>query len=182
MKSNLRQIIEIPVVAVLIAACAQIVIPIPGIPFTMQIFGICFALDYLGGKRATVCVILYIMLGLVGVPVFASFNSGVAALSGLTGGYIIGFVPMAAAYWLLKSVPLRETFPVNAGIMFLSLLLCYIFGTVWFMIAYAGKSGTVGFFAVLMKCVVPYVFPDVIKIILALKASSAVRRAMKLSR
>ena len=62
------------------------------VSFTMQTFAVCLCAGLLGWKRSTVSVIVYILLGMVGLPIFTGFKSGVAAITGPTGGYIVGFV------------------------------------------------------------------------------------------
>ena len=77
--------------AVLIAVCSWISIPTT-VPFTMQTFAMFFVLSILGGKRGTTAIFVYVLLGAVGVPVFANFTSGIGVLLGNTGGYILGFL------------------------------------------------------------------------------------------
>ena len=79
------------VCAALIAICAWITVP-AAVPFTLQTFAIFFVLSLLGGKRGTIAILVYILLGAVGLPVFSGFNGGLGALLGTTGGYIFGFL------------------------------------------------------------------------------------------
>ena len=88
--------------AVLIAVCAWISIPIE-IPFTMQTFGVFLALRLLKGKYGTLSILIYILLGAIGAPVFAGFSSGLGILLGPTGGYIIGFLFCGIIYMALAS-------------------------------------------------------------------------------
>ena len=92
-KKKLRtvDIAYIGLFAALIAVCAQIAVPMT-VSFTMQTFAVCLCAGLLGWKRSTVSVIVYILLGMVGLPIFTGFKSGVAAITGPTGGYIVGFV------------------------------------------------------------------------------------------
>lgn len=152
--------------AALMAVCSWISIP-AAVPFTLQTFAIFCAVGLLGGKRGTIAVVVYILLGLVGVPVFAGFSGGVGVLFGSTGGYIIGFVFSALLYWVITKVFGNKTvimfFAMVAG-----LLVCYVFGTAWFMVVYTRNSGPIGVAAALSMCVVPFIIPDLIKIALAL--------------
>ena len=77
--------------AAIIAVCAWITVPGP-VPFTMQTFGVFLALRLLGGKRGSISVALYILLGAAGLPVFSGFKAGIGVLIGPTGGYILGFI------------------------------------------------------------------------------------------
>ena len=142
----------------------------------MQIFGIFLALEFLGGKRGTLCVLLYILLGLSGLPVFASFGAGAGVLLGATGGYIIGFLPMALAYAYLKAgLKPKSTF-ANMLICEAALLICYAFGTFWFMTIYSANVKPASFASVLLACVVPYVLPDTLKIYLACKTAKLLKK------
>jgi len=100
MKSSLsfsiRNICFISVFTAIIAVCAQISIPMPtGVPFTLQTFAIPLAGIILGAKKGTLSVIIYIFLGIIGVPVFSGFIGGLAVIFGKTGGYIISFPILA---------------------------------------------------------------------------------------
>ena len=75
--------------AVVMAVCAWISIP-AAVPFTLQTFGVFLAVGLLGGKRGTLAVLIYLLLGAVGIPVFAGFNGGLGYMLGATGGYIVG--------------------------------------------------------------------------------------------
>ena len=77
--------------AVLIAISSWISIPTT-VPFTMQTFAVFFVLSALGGRRGTITILVYVLLGAVGIPVFSQFTSGIGILLGNTGGYIIGFL------------------------------------------------------------------------------------------
>ena len=99
-----RDIAQMALFVALMAVCSWITIPLPWVPITMQVFGVFLALCTLGGQKGTICVFLYILLGAVGAPVFSGFKAGVGVLLGTTGGYIVGFIPMAMLFWLLTSV------------------------------------------------------------------------------
>ncbi|MBO7356146.1 MAG: biotin transporter BioY [Lachnospiraceae bacterium] len=180
--SKLTDMILIGLFAALTAVCAQIQIP-AAVPFTLQTFAIFLAVGLLGGKRGTASVVIYILLGMVGLPVFAGFKGGIAALLGTTGGYIIGFIVSALLMWALEK-PLsflagKENGSVSKTNMFrkmigpaismiAGLIVCYIFGTAWFVIVYTNTKEPVGIMTALGWCVFPFIIPDLIKIALAL--------------
>ena len=87
----------------LITVCSWIQIPAT-IPFTLQTFAVFLTVSLLGGWRANVAVLVYILLGALGAPVFASFKGGIGALMGPTGGYIFGFMFIAGVMWLMESI------------------------------------------------------------------------------
>ena len=90
-KTKTYDLAYIAIFAVLIAICSWISIPMT-VPFTLQTFGVFMAVGVLGGKRGSLAVLVYILLGAIGVPVFAGFSGGLGILLNNTGGYIIGFL------------------------------------------------------------------------------------------
>ena len=164
-KWTARDMAYVAIFAVTIAICSWISIPTT-VPFTLQTFAVFLAVGVLGGRRGTFAVLVYILLGAVGLPVFAGFSGGLGALLGTTGGYIIGFFFSALLYWAMTKV-LGEKTPVMVVAMVLGLIVCYAFGTVWFMTVYARNSGTIGLGTALGWCVIPFIIPDLVKIALA---------------
>ena len=163
--------------AVLITVCAWINLPLP-VPFTLQTFAICVAMGVLGGRRATWAVAVYLLLGAVGLPVFSGFRGGLGALLGTTGGYILGFLAMPLVYWAVTAL-IRERTWVMAAAMVLGLLVCYAFGTIWFVVLYTHTSGPISVSAALGMCVIPFVIPDLVKLGLALVLSGRLRGRMQ---
>lgn len=159
--------------AVLMAVCAWISIPIPMtvISVTLQTFAVFAALLTLDGRRGTYAVIVYILLGLVGLPVFSGFK-GTAALVGASGGYIIGFIGTALLYWLLTG-RLGNSLPVSIIACALGLVVCYAFGTAWFLVVYT--SGPMDLAKALGMCVIPFIIPDLVKLALAVILSRRVK-------
>ena len=159
--------------AVLIAVCAWISLPFT-VPFTLQTFAVFAALCTLGGKRGTFAILTYLSLGAVGLPVFAGFKGGLGALLGTTGGYILGFLFSALLYWLLTA-QLGDRPSIRVLGCLLGLLVCYAFGTAWFLLVYAQTTGAVGVLTALGWCVFPFVIPDLLKLSLALLLSQKLR-------
>ena len=159
----------IGVFAVLITICSWISIP-GAVPFTLQTFGVFLAVGVLGGKRGTLAVVTYLLLGAVGLPVFSGFRGGIGSMLGTTGGYMVGFVFSGLIVWGLESWIGRKKWG-QVFSMLLGLMACYVFGTLWFMVVYAHQSGTIGLGVALGWCVLPYIIPDLLKIAMALSVS-----------
>ena len=132
----------------------------------------------LGGKRGTLSVLAFILLGTVGAPVFAGFSGGPSVLLGSTGGYIIGFLFTALLMWAMERF-LGTGLWVLGLSMVLGLLVCYAFGSLWFLWVYTRTTGAVTLAAVLGWCVIPFLVPDLIKIGLALTLTTQLRRHVK---
>ena len=103
----------IALMAALIALCAWISVPLGPVPFTMQTFGIFAALGLLGGRRGTLAFLIYLLLGIVGLPVFSGSSAGAGVLFGATGGYLLGYLAAALLFWGLTA-KLGQTLPVMA--------------------------------------------------------------------
>lgn len=155
----------IAICAAIMAVCSWISIP-AAVPFTMQTFGVFLAVGLLGGRNGTLAVCVYLLLGAVGLPVFSGFSGGLGHMLGATGGYIIGFVFSALVMWLMESL-LGRSMKVLVASMMAGLLVCYAFGTVWFMLVYTRDTGSIGVMTALGWCVFPYIIPDALKIVLA---------------
>ncbi len=155
----------------LITVCAWITVPVGAIPVTMQTFAVCLIGALLGPKRGLAAIGVYLLMGLVGIPVFSGFGGGPAALFGVTGGYLFGFAFAVLFPALAKKIPVRHVwgrvvlFYVS---MALGIAVCYAFGTAWFVIMYRCSVGYA-----LTLCVLPYLLPDAVK--LAVAALLAVR-------
>ena len=178
LKIRTVDMVYVALFAVLMAVCSWISIP-AAVPFTMQTFGVFLAVAVLGGKRGTLAILVYLLLGAVGAPVFAGFSGGISALLGSTGGYIIGFLFLALVMWLMERLLGKKTW-VLAVSMVLGLVVCYAFGTAWFMVVYARTTGAIGLWTALGWCVFPYIIPDLAKIALALLLSKRLAAVLKL--
>lgn len=177
-RSKTYDLVYVSIFVVLIAVCSWISIPLT-VPVTLQTFGVFIAVGLLGGKRGTLAVLVYILMGAIGIPVFSGFTGGIGILAGTTGGYIVGFLFSALLMWGMEKLFGKDT-KVLAGSMILGLAVCYAVGTLWFMAVYAASSGPVGIFTVLGWCVFPFIIPDIAKIVLALiltkRLSGVIRR------
>lgn len=148
--------------AALLCVCAWLSFPLGDTAITLQTFGVFLCLGTLGGKRGTVSILVYLLLGAVGLPVFSGFRGGIGALLGTTGGYLFGFLATGLLYWLLTALFPKAPLPAMAA----GLLTCYCIGSIWYYYVYMGShSATLGF--ILAKCVLPFLLPDMAKLLLA---------------
>ncbi len=170
-------LIYIAIGAALISICSWISIP-TAVPFTLQTFAVFSVLLLLGGERGTIATLIYILLGAVGVPVFAGFKGGVGILFGSTGGYILGFLFTGLIYILFTRL-FRKGVVIKIAALVLGLAVCYAFGTAWFMHVYTQDKGEVGLITVLGWCVFPFIIPDLIKMALAVVISKRIEPVIK---
>ena len=169
-----RDLVYIAMFAALIAVCSVISIPLGEVPFTLQTFGVCLAAAMLGWKRGTLSVIIYILLGAVGLPVFAGLKGGVGVLAGPTGGYIVGFILTALVVGFAAQRSDRRALPL-AFSMAVGVLLCYAVGAVWFM-----SVTRRGILEALTLCILPYLLPDSVKIAAAVLLTNRLSKVIKM--
>lgn len=178
-KFRVRDLTYIAVFTALLAVCSWITIPTPTrIDFTLQTMGVFLAVGVLGGRRGTLAILAYLLLGLVGAPVFSGFSGGPGALLTPSGGYLIGFVFTGLFMWGMEKLLGGKTWALALS-MALGLLVCYAFGTAWFMVAYPMGGERVSLWTALVWCVFPYAGFDAIKIVLALLLSARLRSHVK---
>ncbi len=168
--------------AALMAACAWVAIPMPiGVPVTLQTLGLCATVGLLGGRRGTVAVAIYLLMGGLGLPVFAGFGGGIGVLVGTTGGYLWGMLPAAAVIGGLlallgrRAANGRPSLGEYVGAFSFGVAVCYAVGTAWYAILYASGSGASGVAAVVVSCVLPYLLPDVLKCLIAARICRRLR-------
>lgn len=120
----------------------------------------------LGGRNATLCVCCYLLCGAIGLPVFSGFRGGISVMFDLTGGYLLGFLLSTLLLWLTERwwSKSRPRFLLCA---FAALLICYMFGTLWFLFLSMNSHDPLSIAAILGVCVVPFIIPDMIKILMA---------------
>lgn len=176
-KLSIKDLTIIAVFSATIAICAWITIPFQLIPFTLQTFAVFLILSVLGGKKGLISIAVYILLGMVGVPVFSGFKGGLAALMGPTGGYIWGFLLQALVFILFEKYAKKIKF-YQVYALILGALLCYAAGTVWFVFVYSANVKAISLFSAYMICVNPYLIIDAIKLVLALLISKRLKKAL----
>ncbi len=175
--SQVLDLVYISIGAALIAICSWISIP-TAVPFTLQTFAVFFVLLLLGGERGTIATLIYILLGAIGVPVFAGFSGGIGILFGSTGGYIIGFLFTGLIYMLFSRV-FKKSIVIKIAALVLGLAVCYAFGTAWFMHVYMQNNGEVGLLTVLGWCVFPFIIPDLLKMALAVVVAKRIEPVIR---
>ncbi len=177
---SVRDMTFTAIMTVLIAVCSWISLPIGNVPFTLQTFGVFCAVMLLGGRRGFFATAVYILLGTVGVPVFAGFTGGVGIIFGSTGGYILGFLLLAGIYWLAE-VLLRDAFvfPAQIAALLFGTLVCYAFGTAWFIKVYSAAQ-PIDLKTALSWCVIPFIIPDCVKLALASVISSRLKKYVRI--
>ena len=167
---KIRDMVFIAVFTAIIAALSQVSIPMPNmVPITLQTFAVSLAGYFLGAKKGVASVGVYVMLGAVGAPVFASFKGGFAVLIGYTGGFIWGFIPLALLCGILADKKLGMALGV------LGVVVCHLLGTLQYMVL--SKNG---FFQSLMLVSLPYILKDLLLIPAAFFIAKAIKKRIRI--
>ena len=128
----------------------------------------------LGGRRGSISVAVYVALGAVGLPVFSGFTGGLGRLFDAMGGFILGFVIASLLYWLLSRI-LGTSLLMTSVSAVVSHLALYSVGALWFFV---GFSDGQGFLQVLSVTVLPCLFPDAIKLALAVFVCEKIKKRL----
>ncbi len=156
---SVRSMTFTAIMAAIICVAAPFSIPLPAlVPISLATFAVYLAGGLLGAKRGTLAVVVYILIGAVGLPVFWGFSGGLAKLMGVTGGYILGYVPCALLTGIFADMSAKKRWLLPLG-MILGTAACYLLGTVWFIIATGSTLS-----AAIAACVIPFLAGDAIKI------------------
>lgn len=166
MKYTTKDLVFIALSTTIMIVCSFITVPFY-IPFTMQTFALFTIIGLFGTKKAFISICLYLLLGSVGLPVFSGFRGGIGNLLGVTGGYLIGFLLTAlVSGTLLRLCSKRKKLSTISYCVSMAagLLVCYVFGTGWYLIIYTNSTGSISITSVLSLCIFPFILPDMAKI------------------
>lgn len=167
-RQGTKAVVEIAMFAAVIAVLSQLSIPLPsGVPITLQTFAVALVGVVLGWKYALASVGVYILLGAVGVPVFAGFVGGAQVLVGYTGGFVWGFLFMAA---LCGAGSVRKNKFFGFMVSMAGLAICHLFGVVQFMLVM--RTGLAESFLIVSA---PYLIKDIVSVILGFMVGLRIR-------
>jgi biotin transport system substrate-specific component len=170
-KISTKHLVMTGMFTAIICVLSQIAIPVQPIPFTLSLFAIFLTGALLPPRYAFLSVLVYLLLGAFGIPVFAGNKAGIQHLTGMTGGYLLAYPLMSFVIALsYKYIRKYKVFALGAG-MIIALLLCYLIGTAWF--SFLTKNS---FYTALTLCVFPFILFDLLKIVLATSFSIIIRK------
>ena len=183
-KASARELCVMALAVAILVLCSWLAVLIGDVPFTLQTLGVCLVAGLLGREKGAIAVGAYVLLGFVGVPVFAGFTGGVAKLLSPTGGYILGFLFATPVIgWGSDKYAHRDDAKgvwALASCMLLGLLLCYGVGTVWFVFLTLPMAEVSSWVSAVLICVVPYLAFDFIKIAIAIFMTKKLKRFVPL--
>lgn len=170
-----KDLVLCSIFAAITSILSQISIPIPftTVPLTMQIFSVALTGMVLGSKRGFISIMIYLILGAIGIPVFAQMSGGIAVLVGPTGGFLLGCPFMA---FIVGLVCEKSSSKIHIMLsMIVGLIVIYIIGTIMFSLI--TKSSL---YQSLLACVLPFVLVDIIKLILAVSVGTTIVKRVKI--
>ena len=173
MKFNIKELLVLALMTAVMAVLSPISIPIGPVPISLGTFAVCLTVAVLGRKMGTVSYLLYLLLGLIGLPVFSNYGAGLGKLLGPTGGYLFGmlFLSIVGGFGLEHFPGL---FAVQYFFFLLGIALCYLFGSLWLakvLCLDIDKAVSLGF--------LHFIIPDCIKVFIALKLGKKLRLAVR---
>jgi biotin transport system substrate-specific component len=171
-KMSTRQLALIGVMSAVTCVLGPLSLPIGLVPISFTNLAIYIAVYALGKKRGTISYIVYLLIGLVGLPVFSGFSGGFAKLAGPTGGYLIGFIFMAFISGIFIDKFSNKIYMCFLG-MILGTIATYLFGTAW--LAYVAKMP---FTKALYAGVIPFIPGDLVKMIIASIIGPQIRKRL----
>lgn len=162
------------ILASIICLFAPLSFPLGTVPISLATFAVYIISCTVSTKFSVPAVIIYILLGTVGLPVFSAFQGGFHLITGITGGYILGYIPCTLIIGLLtnKIKNKKLVYPIS---MISGTAVCYLFGTLWYML----QTDT-SFTAALSVCVMPFIIGDSIKITAASALGFTLRKRISL--
>jgi biotin transport system substrate-specific component len=131
MGTRVRHVVLVVAGALFVALCAQVYIPVQPVPFTGQTFGVLVVGGALGFRRGALALLLYLAIGMIGLPVFAEGKHGIDIVRGATGGYLIGFVVAAAVVGRLAELGWDRHIGGSLGAMLIGSVIIYAIGVPW---------------------------------------------------
>ena len=158
MKLSIREICHMGIFMATIAVCAQISLSLGNIPFTMQTWAVSLSGAMLGAKKGTITTCVYVLMGAIGLPVFAHFSGGFGSILGYSGGFIITFPILALSAGLGAVKGRGRALPLYAS-MLAGTVINLSTGMFWF--AFVAETTLSAAFTV---AVAPFILPDILKI------------------
>lgn len=169
---QLKMLIVTALFAAIIGIMAQLTIPLPLVPITGQTLAIGLAATILGKRYGTLSVLVYIMLGIIGLPVFSGMASGLGVVFGPTGGYILAFIPTAFLIgWALERFGFTLTNAIIANII--GMVMTLTIGAVWLKFV-----AELSWMAALTGGVTPFILVGIIKAVIASSVGILVRKRL----
>lgn len=174
---SLKEMVLMALFAAITCVLAPLAIPIGPVPVSLTNFVIYISVYILGWHRATITYVVYLMIGLAGLPVFSGFQGGIGKMAGPTGGYLIGFIFTVIISGLFIQIKTNNKIAgrlMGIAGMILGTIVAYGFATAWFCYS----TGT-GLSAALTLCVFPFIPGDLVKMVVAVTVAPTIAKQIR---
>lgn len=172
MKTSVYKLTTIALITAVLCVLAPLSVPIGPVPVSLATFVIYLFVYIFGTWMSTAGVAVYLLIGLVGIPVFSGYTAGVAKLAGPTGGFLVGYLLVTIVGGLILD-RIKRNVLMGVIAFFVSTILLYALGTVWYIVLLGGTIAEA-----LMICVVPFIVVDIIKMAAAAAVGEVVRKML----
>ncbi len=171
MRNKTKNLVMIAVMTAVLAILSPMSIPLGTIPVTLSVFAVYLVGALLPTSSAMASIALYLVLGGIGLPIFSAYRGGPQMLVGPTGGYLVGYFILV----FVVSMAVKHTQNLSLQMVFatIALFVFYVVGTLWYMVVTQSD-----FLSGLMICVVPFIIPDMCKMVAALSLAKVINKRM----
>lgn len=159
----------------LTAILSQIAIPIGPIPINLALISVYMSGIMLGGFYGALSMVIYILLGVIGIPVFVGFQGGAGAIVGATGGFIVAYI-FVSLFVGIGAKFFKDKMIFILLCLIISTALLYLLGALWYM-----QFSAASFYQAIIICVVPFIFGDIIKIFISVVLGLKLKKLLKLN-
>ena len=174
-ENRIRRITYTALICAMLCVISPLSIPIGAVPISLATFGVMLGVYVAGTSTTVTACLIYLIIGAAGLPVFSGFGAGIGKLTGPTGGYLIGYLLLAAVSGIIIKLAKGNRLIEFAGFVIGNLLL-YALGTAW--LAYAAS---LSFKAALLAGVLPFIPGDLLKVAAAMFIGSVVKSRLEKS-
>ena len=173
MKSKIKNIIVASLFTAIICICSVLSFNLFGISFSLSLVGIFISSTMQATVYSLLSTSAYVIIGLIGVPIFANFNCGISAIIGPSGGFIMAY-PLISVLIPLLNKYFGDSYIKNITYCSVSLIVCYLMGSLWYSNVYSCS-----FIQAATVCIFPFIIPDVVKIFLSCYIAKNIKKHIK---
>lgn len=174
MQTKTKNLAVMGLMTALICVLSPIMIPMPGgVGFTLGLFVILLVTYLMGVPKSLICYSVYLLIGAIGLPVFAGFTGGLSRITGPTGGYLIGYIAVIIFAGIFNHLGKNKIWMFIIGSV-IGIIVCYIIGSFWFMYVTATDLKQA-----VWLCIIPFIPFDAVKIIAVCIIGPAIKRNVK---
>lgn len=171
-KTSVYKLTAIALMTAVLCVLAPLSVPIGPVPVSLATFVIYLFVYIFGTGMSTASVAVYLLIGLIGIPVFSGYTAGVARLAGPTGGFLVGYLLVTIVGGLILD-KIKRNVLMGVAAFLVSTILLYALGTAWYIVLLGGTIAEA-----LMVCMVPFIGVDIVKMVAAAAVGAVIRKML----